>query len=350
MGVFRVLEESTLAHLSSERDRASIYTWYNTAARAGSALGMMVCGWAITLFHEQKHVAVLSCYRGVFIVYAAVGAVKFVLCCMMSSKCEVGKVEQPQEPTESSALLASSSVLDEPQNKPQTETIIATRVSSPTAGSDAKRWSLTDLGRDNTSLLIKLCFLYAIDYMGTGMSTMSWIAYYFTSVFGLSDGTVGTIFFISGIIAVFTGLLAAWLARRLGNAKSMFYCMVPSHIAQICMGLTYSLPITIIATIYKCATDHMDSAPNSAFLAAAFEPQERTAIMGIVNVVKTLASSTGPTITGFMVANRLFWLVFVISGLLKATFEILRFLLFRNHPAEVRAREERKRLTTSAQE
>lgn len=336
-----MIEESTLAHLSDEIDRASIYAWYNIAARAGTALGMVVAGWAMTLFHEQKHVALLTCYRGVFVAYAVVGLVKFILCCTMSQKCEIEEEEEEeQEPNEASALLSQT----EDDNKP-------TPAGQTLVKSDQKGWSmLPSLSSENTSLFVKLCILYAIDYVANGMASMSWIAYYLRSIFGLSEGAVGTVFLVVGILAFATGLLSASLARRIGNAHTMFYGMVPSEIAQIFMGLTYNLPIVLISTIVKLGTHSMDSAPNSAFLAAAFDAKDRTAIMGIVNIVKTLASSVGPTITGFMVENQLFWLVFVTSGLMKLGFDVMRFLLLRIHPSEIRAREERERQRTVAQE
>ena len=42
----------------------------------------------------------------------------------------------------------------------------------------------------------------------------------------------------------------------------------------------------------------VDQAPRQAFLAAAVLPSERTAVIGAVNVVKTLSQSVGPVIMG----------------------------------------------------
>jgi MFS family permease len=75
----------------------------------------------------------------------------------------------------------------------------------------------------------------------------------------------------------------------------------------------------------------MDVAPRSAFLAAIVLPQERTAILGVVNVVKTLAQSLGPFITGILAQSSLFWVSFVCAGSLKATYDLGILVLFKNH-------------------
>ena len=58
----------------------------------------------------------------------------------------------------------------------------------------------------------------------------------------------------------------------------------------------------------------MDQAPRQAFLAAAVLPEERTAVMGWVNVVKTAAQSGGPVVTGKLAGEGRFWISFVTAG------------------------------------
>lgn len=51
----------------------------------------------------------------------------------------------------------------------------------------------------------------------------------------------------------------------------------------------------------------MDVAARSAFPAAVVLPNERTAVMGVINVVKTASQSLGPLITGILARHHLFW-------------------------------------------
>ena len=61
----------------------------------------------------------------------------------------------------------------------------------------------------------------------------------------------------------------------------------------------------------------MDQAPRSAFLSAVVLSDERTAVMGIVNVAKSLSQSGGPLVTGVLADRKLFWVAFVVAGCLK---------------------------------
>jgi hypothetical protein len=75
----------------------------------------------------------------------------------------------------------------------------------------------------------------------------------------------------------------------------------------------------------------MDVAPRSAFLAAVVLPNERTAVMGFINVVKTSAQSLGPFITGVLAGHKLFWVSFVLAGSLKATYDLGMLAVFAGH-------------------
>jgi hypothetical protein len=72
----------------------------------------------------------------------------------------------------------------------------------------------------------------------------------------------------------------------------------------------------------------MDQAPRSAFLSIVVLPEERTAVMGVVNILKTLSQSSGPTLTGLLAGNDHFWVAFVAAGSLKATYDLLLLAFF----------------------
>ena len=75
----------------------------------------------------------------------------------------------------------------------------------------------------------------------------------------------------------------------------------------------------------------MDTAPRSAFLSAVVLPNERTAVMGTLNVVKTASQSLGPSITGLLAGKNLFWVAFLTAGSLKAAYDIGMLLTFVGH-------------------
>lgn len=119
----------------------------------------------------------------------------------------------------------------------------------------------------------------------------------------------------------------------------MVFTHLPSAIFLALIPVPNSLPFSLLFLILRACTQSMDVAPRSAFLAAVVLPGERTAVMGLVNVVKTAAQSLGPLITGLLVQGGMFWVAFVCAGSLKATYDLGLLALFKNHEREKAERE-----------
>lgn len=66
----------------------------------------------------------------------------------------------------------------------------------------------------------------------------------------------------------------------------------------------------------------MDQAPRTAFLAAVMMPEERTAVMGVVNTLKTFSQSAGPFVTGWLGGMGKMGVAFFIAGLMKICYDL----------------------------
>jgi hypothetical protein len=51
------------------------------------------------------------------------------------------------------------------------------------------------------------------------ISLSSWVTGFFKAKFGLSDGVLGTLFFVTSIIAAASMLVASSISKRIGNIK-----------------------------------------------------------------------------------------------------------------------------------
>lgn len=124
----------------------------------------------------------------------------------------------------------------------------------------------------------------------------------------------------------------------------MVFTHLPSAIFLALIPIPNSLPFALTFLILRSCTQSMDVAPRSAFMAAVVLPHERTAVMGLINVVKTSAQSLGPLITGVLAQHNLFWVAFVAAGTLKATYDLGMLAVFAGHKThDDRADEERRR-------
>lgn len=151
IGPFRAIEESTLAHLTKADERTQIFTWYILLGTAGTAMGLMACGWATTALIGRDWLPVES-YRMAFLAYATLGVVKLVLSLLLSSDCEAQKQSAQVDPSETAPLLN-----DEPP-KPERKPGILDM--------------LPKLSRESRVVLIQLCLLFAIDNFASGLATL----------------------------------------------------------------------------------------------------------------------------------------------------------------------------------
>jgi len=81
----------------------------------------------------------------------------------------------------------------------------------------------------------------------------------------------------------------------------------------------------------------MDVAPRQSFLAGIVSKSERTATLGIVNVVKSLSNSLGPLATGYLAGSNHWQISFFLCGGLKIVYDILLLYSFSHIKPDVEA-------------
>ncbi|KAL4801761.1 major facilitator superfamily domain-containing protein [Aspergillus unguis] len=318
IGPFKAVEESTLAHLSSAESLRDILLWYSLCGTAGTALGVMVCGWAINLLQSERGWEFIPACRTIFFVYAGIGAVKFALTVMLSKGVEA----------EVKAKKKAKKTQQQGNGTGETQPLLAERVDNEPSEPaepprEPERKSIISFLGDGeiVSLVIRLFFLFGLDSFASGLASLSWMTYYFKRKFSLPEGQLGSIFFTTSIIAAISMLLASSIAKRIGNVKTMVFTHLPS---ALCLALIPfgNLPLALTLLVLRSCMQNMDVAPRSAFLAAALPSDKRTAIMGSINVVKTSAQSLGPLITGVLADRGLFGVSFTLAGVLKMVYDL----------------------------
>lgn len=288
----------------------------------------MVCGWIVqTLLSQGKWVEV-GAYRVIFGIYAILGIVKLVLSLMLSDKCESEPEEQEyhevveMDNVEAEGLLSEDEDEDDQHQAP-------TKAEPTRTLPEVKRKSLWPaISSESRSTLVKLCLLFAVDSLASGLVPLSWITYFFNRKFGLPEGQLGTLFFVTNIISSVSNLAASSMAKRIGLIKTMVLTHLPSAIFLALIPLPTASWLAIVFLILRSCMQSMDQAPRQAFLSAAVLPSERTAVMGVVNVVKTLSQSGGPLATGYLAGIGKFWIAFLAAGAMKASYDLALLKMF----------------------
>jgi MFS family permease len=323
IGPFRAVEESALAHLVTPDERSDIFAWYVVVGTLGAATGSFGCGWT-TQALQQKGWSAFHSYRLIFWLYAAIGLLKALFTLTLSSRCEVRptpphpepNVEQHEEAGEEQPLLAGREAQGQEgaQHQP-----------APPA---PKKTKLSQLSPESIRTLVRLCALFFLDSLASGMVPYTLITFYIERKFGMAEGKLGTIISAAQFVSSMGNIFASSVAKRIGLVRAMVFTHLPSAVLLALLPVPPSLVLTVIILVLRASLASMDQAPRSAFLSAVVRPEERTATMGIVNTVKTMSQSSGPLITGILAENGRFWIAFVVAGSLKASYDLGMLRMF----------------------
>ena len=186
IGPFRAVEESTLAHLVPEAQRSDVYTWYVVLAVLGTSTGLAVGGVAVDQLQVKRGWTELDAYRAIFWIYTGVGCVKAIMTLFLSHKCEHKDwIENRNRSGETEPLLNGSGSPDS----------VASASHEPAPAKPTKRFwhSISTISKPSRLVLFKLCSLFFLDSLGSGMVPFSLINYYMERKFQLPKGKLGGI-------------------------------------------------------------------------------------------------------------------------------------------------------------
>ncbi|CAO2648402.1 Nn.00g076690.m01.CDS01 [Neocucurbitaria sp. VM-36] len=323
IGPFRAVEESTLAHLVPEAQRSDVYTWYVVLAVLGTSTGLAVGGVAVDQLQAKEDWTDLDAYRAIFWIYTGVGCAKAIMTLFLSRQCEHTDWAGDNKSSTETEPLLNGNANGNPENvEPISQ---ATAPAKPTK----RLWhSISTISKPSRLVLFKLCSLFFLDSLGSGMVPFSLINYYMERKFELPKGKLGGIMSATWFVSTIGNVFAASLAKRLGLIQAMVFTHLPSSIFLGLLPVPPGLPLTICLLVGRSILNSMDQAPRSAFLSIVVLPEERTAVMGVVNILKTLSQSSGPSLTGVLAGHGRFWVAFVVAGSLKAAYDLMLLTFF----------------------
>lgn len=146
------MEESTLAHLTPHELLSDVFAWYSLIGTAGSATGMLVCGWIINSLESIHGWAFIPACRIIFFVYAGVGVVKLIFTLGLSGEVEVQKEEAQEQSAVTRPLLAQPTEQD--------------------VAPAPKKSLFPSIEKDLWSLVIRLFILFGVDSFASGLASL----------------------------------------------------------------------------------------------------------------------------------------------------------------------------------
>ncbi|QDS68894.1 hypothetical protein FKW77_007859 [Venturia effusa] len=318
-GPFRAIEESILSHLTTSKTRNDVLAWYVTSTTMAASVGTELAGRMIHYLQKRDGWTLIDAYHAVFWVLILMGLVNMLLVCMLSKDCEAAPAPEPVE--EEEILLDDSNSIDG-----EGEADSPTKTYPPMK----KPSRLQQISPPTRSVMYKVWALLALDSFADGMTPYSLKNYYLDQKFRLPKSTLGDITAASQWLCAFVAIFASPIARRIGLINTMVFTHLPSSLAIGFVPLPRSVWWTAGLLMFNAALNSLDQAPRSAFIAAVVKPEERTAVMGITSMLRTLAQSVGPTATGVLSGNDHFWIAFVATSTLRVIYDVGLFVMFVN--------------------
>ncbi|CAK7567161.1 MAG: hypothetical protein SEPTF4163_005123 [Sporothrix epigloea] len=209
-----------------------------------------------------------------------------------------------------------------------------TSSSPPTTTTNPARTKLSarfsQISKKTRSVMYGLWFLLMVDSLADDMASIAFTSYYLDSKFHMGKDSLGNILSISYLLAAFSSIFAGPLARYIGLVNTMVFTHVPSSAAVLLFPLPSSIGLTYALLLLRIGLNNLDQAPRAALIAAVVRPQERTAVLGITALLRTLSSTTGPTLTGLLAGSGRFWIAFVVAGGLRLAYDFGLFAMFVN--------------------
>jgi MFS family permease len=280
IGVHVPLEQASLVHGVSDRDRTRTFARYSLIGALSIAAGALTAAMPDLLVHYGMER--IGAFKIMFYAYAALG------------------------------LLAGMLYSCLPHAKAQ-------------AASEQAR----ALGPSRRTVY-KLAALFSLDSFAGGFAVQSLLALWLFERFGLSLVAAATFFFWSNVFSAFSYPVAARLGGRFGLVNTMVFTHIPSSICLILAAFSSNLTIVLALLLVRSALSQMDVPTRTSFVMAVVTPTERTAAASMTAVPRSLASSISPAIAGAMLSTSFIGLPLVICGVLKIVYDLALLFSFRH--------------------
>ncbi len=208
---------------------------------------------------------------------------------------------------------------------------LSARVEPPQVGRSA-----TGLGRSKPRVR-RLSALFAVDSFAGGITISAFIAYWLTARFDASATVVAVTFFVLGLLQAGSFLVAPRLADRFGLLPTMVFTHLPSDVLLAAVAFAPTLPVAIGLLMARTALSQMDVPTRQAYVMAMVDPVERTAAAAYTNTARYLTRPFGPPVAAAASGVAL-GLPFLLSGSIKAAYDLTLWAWFRRVPIEPSAR------------
>ena len=280
-GAIPIVEQALFPATTTDADRTRVFAWYNVLLDGGYALGGLLAALP-TLLESQLGIAPLDALR-----------VALAIFCVLYF---------------GAALLYAR---------------------LPAIADDIKPVALTQLSPASRPIVVKISLLFLLDAFGGGFIGTALFAYFFAEKFGASAAVIAILFSAGRGLSAFSHLAAAWLAKRIGLVNTMVFTHIPSSILLFTIVAADSFAWAAFFFLLREALNEMDVPTRQSYVMAVVRPDERLAVAGITNLVRSFGWACAPILAGMMMQGFGIGVPLIAAGVTKISYDLLLWREFR---------------------
>jgi MFS family permease len=279
VSVFLPLEHARLAEAASGDARTALFARYSVTGALCAAFGALAAG--LPEAAASHGIDRLSAMRAMFLVYALIGGVVWLLYRRLPEPAVHARADKP-------APLGAS-----------------------------------------RRTVFKLAGLFSVDAFAGGLVVHSLLALWLFQRFDMSLAAAGQFFFWAGLLTAASQLAAPLVAKRIGLLNTMVFTHIPANVCLILAALAPSLHVALALLLARSLLSQMDVPTRSAYVMAVVTPPERAAAASFTAVPRSLAAAVSPSLGGALFAAGWLAAPLVACGLLKIAYDLALWRAFR---------------------
>jgi len=281
LGPFASIEQAIMPQTTDDEKRTYAFSVYNLLGYAGASFGSLLGGLP-SIFHDYFGFAPIDGHRVLFVMYILTGLLLVILYRSLSAKGEV----------------------------------------------EVTRIGLLGLTKSERTVA-KLSVLFSIDAFGGGFVIQSVLSLWFQTKYNTPLSAASTILFIAQLITAASFLIAGRLAKKIGLLNTMVFTHLPSNLLLMGVGLAPTFQTSVGFLFARQTLSQMDVPTRQSYMVAIIEPEERNVATSVTNASRSIAATTPPSISGYLINAALLAEPFILAGVLKIVYDAAIYLSFR---------------------
>jgi MFS family permease len=181
--------------------------------------------------------------------------------------------------------------------------------------------------------VLRISTLFGVDALGSGFLTGALIAYYFHERFNIGAAEIGSLIAAARVANAVSHFGAAWIASKIGLVRTMVFTHLPAHFLLVAMAFVPDFWMAAaLFLLHECLVE-MDVPTRQSYVMAIIQPNERTAVAAITQMVRVAGWGVSPVVAGALMSSLSINMPLYMGAGIKALYDIGLFFNFRDIPA-----------------